>query len=85
MKLNLNYLKQIINRNTENVLFQFLFRKLILSNLLTRSYPLSSDFKLFSINNNGKVKVNYNEGIHFNGIIKGNEKSIASVSIFENL
>ncbi len=85
MKLNLNYLKQIINRNTENVLFSIPVSEANFVELeLTRSYPLSSDFKLFSINNNGKVKVNYNEGIHFSGIIKGNEKSIASVSIFEN-
>ena len=51
---------------------------------LSQTFPLSEDFILFSKDNNNKSIEKYKPGLHYSGIIKGKENSIASVSIFEN-
>ncbi|MBK9331552.1 MAG: T9SS type A sorting domain-containing protein [Ignavibacteria bacterium] len=52
---------------------------------LTRSQPVSDDFTIFEKSGNGDKYVNYKHGLHYNGIIKGNEKSLASLSVFDNM
>ena len=51
---------------------------------LTQSFPASENILLMSIGRNGKKIEPYTPGLHYNGIIKGKDNSIAAISIFEN-
>lgn len=48
--------------------------------LLKRTNPLSEDFEFSTVNGN---TIPYNEGLHYQGIIEGNQTSWVSLSIFE--
>ena len=81
--LQKNKTAQLLNQKPENIVL-----RIPLSNVrsleleLTRSYPLSSDFELSGLTGGSNIPLNYTEGLHYSGIIKGNNHSIASVSIF---
>jgi hypothetical protein len=49
---------------------------------LVRVNILDKDFRITSINEGVVKRENYTPGVHYRGIIKGNENSLASVSIF---
>lgn len=51
---------------------------------LTRVDVLDKNFKVKSLSSNNKHELPYFRGLHYTGIIKGNENSIASFSVFEN-
>ncbi len=77
--------RQLLARKSENILFEIpVSENNSITLELTRSYPLSDDFILTEKNRNSDRNINYEEGLHYWGIVKGNESSIASVSIFRN-
>lgn len=86
MKLNRNTMKQLFNVKDENILLEIPVSETESQKLeLTRSYPLSDDFILCDIKSrNEKIIRNFPDGLHYRGIIKGNDNSVVSVSIFEN-
>ena len=51
---------------------------------LTQHTVISSDFELVSKNSYGERLEHYTPGIYYRGIIKGDENSIASISVFDN-
>ena len=51
---------------------------------LKRVNMLSKDFKLFATGSSGKEKLNFDPGLYYRGIIKGDDNSIAGISIFED-
>ncbi|MBV6479828.1 MAG: hypothetical protein HGGPFJEG_02624 [Ignavibacteria bacterium] len=73
----------LLKQKPENITFRIpLSDKSVMELELTRTYPVSSDFELFGLSAEGKAPLNYTEGLHYQGLIKGDENSIASVSIF---
>jgi len=78
-------LNQLLRSKEENLVLNIpLAKNKILELELTQSFPLSEDFTLLSINSSGKKSESYKPGLHYNGIIRGKENSIASISVFEN-
>lgn len=51
---------------------------------LTRISIFSKGFSLVALNGSSKTVVPYKEGVYYYGIIKGNDNSTASVSLFDN-
>jgi hypothetical protein len=51
---------------------------------LTKVNIFAENFKLFKITSSGKVQQNYTGGLYYAGIIKGNENSLATFSVFQN-
>ncbi|MBS1517067.1 MAG: T9SS type A sorting domain-containing protein [Bacteroidetes bacterium] len=85
LKLNKTDVKKILDGKKENIEFRIPVSGNNFFTLeLTRSYPVTDDFKLIEKNSSGDRVVSYSQGLHYNGIIKGNDRSLASVSIFEN-
>ncbi|MBS1551211.1 MAG: T9SS type A sorting domain-containing protein [Bacteroidetes bacterium] len=85
MKLNKAQLKNLIRNPDDNIVFRIPVSGNNYMELeLTKSFPVSNDFKLFSIDNSGKRSVPFSYGLHYKGKIKDNDNSIASVSIFED-
>ena len=86
LKLNTSKLKDLIRLNKENIEFRIPLTENENTVLeLTRTQPESDDFKLIEKSGNGDKVVPYTQGLHYNGLIKGNENSLASLSIFENM
>lgn len=50
---------------------------------LVKTNFLPADFKVFAVGKNGTVQQPYNPGTYYTGIIKGDETSIATFSVFE--
>jgi len=85
LTLKKDKLKQFFNSKKENIEFQIpVSGSEVLTLELTRVNILSDNFKVNIITENGIVPADYTPGIYYNGIIKGNPKSHASVSFFEN-
>ncbi len=85
VNLNNKMLKEILRTKAENIIFEIpLTGNKNMELELRRSYPVSGDFKIMSVNGSGKHPEAYSEGLHYSGTIHGKENSIASVSIFEN-
>ncbi|MEO8209885.1 MAG: M12 family metallo-peptidase, partial [bacterium] len=83
LNLKKETLEQILLNKQENILFDIpVSEKENLVLELTQSFPTSVDFSIVS--KSGKNDANYIQGLHYKGIIKGNETSIASVSIFRD-
>lgn len=79
-KENLN---QLLRSREENILFNIPVSENIFIELeLTQSFPVSDDFSIFG--KSGKKAMKYLNGLHYKGIIKGKENSVASISIFKN-
>ncbi|MBK8981752.1 MAG: T9SS type A sorting domain-containing protein [Ignavibacteria bacterium] len=86
LKLNTGQLRNFIASQNENIEFKIPVNERDFAVLeLTRSLPVSEDFTIFEKSGNGDRYVNYKHGLHYNGIIKGNEKSLASLSVFDNM
>jgi hypothetical protein len=51
---------------------------------LARVNILSKDFQLSATGNKGKDKLNYKAGVYYRGIIKGDDNSVAAISIFDD-
>ncbi|MEO6695378.1 MAG: hypothetical protein ABIY50_05780, partial [Ignavibacteria bacterium] len=85
IKLDRRALKRILDQRKENILFSIPVSETDELELeLSQSFPLSEDFKLFNINPSGKKNEIHKSGLHYSGIIRGKENSVASISIFEN-
>lgn len=85
MKINKVQLNRLIRNSEENIVFSIPVSEDNNVELeLTRSFPVSSDFKLFGIDNSGKKAESFSPGIHYNGKIKDKDNSIASVSFFDD-
>lgn len=85
MSLQKNKTTHLLNVKPENVVLKIPLSNDITMELeLTRSFPISSDFELMSLTGSGKNLLSYKDGLHYNGIIKGNDKSAASFSIFSD-
>ncbi|MDQ3021332.1 MAG: M12 family metallo-peptidase [Bacteroidota bacterium] len=83
LNLKKEILNQILLKKQENILFSIPFsdkENLVLE--LTQSFPTAEDFSIVS--KSGKNTERYINGLHYKGIIKGKENSIASVSIFRD-
>ncbi|MEO8665098.1 MAG: zinc-dependent metalloprotease [Ignavibacteria bacterium] len=85
MTISKQDLKNALDSKAENILFSIpLSGSEQIELELTRSFPLSEDFKLTEKNGVSNKKADYTQGLHYKGIIKGKNNSIASVSIFKN-
>lgn len=81
-----NELNNILGNPKENIVFRIpLSINEYLELELTRTDISASDVKISQISDAGKTPISYTPGLHYKGIIKGDNKSIASVSIFENM
>jgi hypothetical protein len=86
LKINRAALTSLLTGRTENITFSIPVTKD--SNLdieLTKFELLSDDFKVLT--NDGKItkEYPYNRGIFYRGIVKGQQNSFASLSVFDNL
>ncbi len=85
IKLNKAKLNRLLLDSEDNITFRIPDSENNYTELeLTKSSPLSNDFILSGIDNSGKRTESYTSGLHYNGKIKDNDNSIASVSIFED-
>lgn len=85
LKLKKDRLKNLISGKMENIEFSIPVSDNNYVRLeLTQSQPVSDDFRLFEKSAAGDRDVPYIQGLHYNGIIKGNDRSLASLSLFEN-
>ena len=85
LSLNKGALSEIFKSVKENIELQFpVSGKDNITLVLTKVKILSDNFKLNIISNEGISQISYTPGIYYNGIIKDNPKSHASISIFEN-
>lgn len=86
LKLNTSKLTNLIFNNKENIEFRIPVSENESTVLeLTITKPASEDFKLIEKSGNGDKIIPYSQGLHYNGIIKGNDRSLASLSVFENM
>ncbi|HAY33659.1 MAG TPA: M12 family metallo-peptidase [Ignavibacteria bacterium] len=86
LKLNKDQLRSFTGAREENIEFKIPISERDFAVLeLTRSQPVSDDFTIFEKSGNGDRYVNYKHGLHYNGIIKGNDRSLASLSVFDNM
>jgi len=85
LTINKETLKNILASPKENIVFRI---PLTVSDFveleLTRTNIFSGDSKYSTITPSGKTPYNYKKGIYYKGIIKGDNNSIAGISIFEN-
>lgn len=51
---------------------------------LMRSYPVAGNPNFGIITNSGREQVAYEEGLHYQGAVKGSEQSLATMSVFAN-
>lgn len=85
MKIKPEITDAILNSHYENILFSIPVTKNTFMELeLTQSFPFSDDFTIIEKNGFSNNVVKCSPGLHYNGIIKGNKNSTASISIFEN-
>jgi hypothetical protein len=81
-----NELNTLLKNPKENIVFRIpLSSNEYLEMELTRKNIFSSDARFNTLSNSGKTPIAYTPGIFYKGIIKGDDKSVASVSIFENM
>lgn len=84
LNLKKESLNQLLKGSPENMTFSIPAGNLNIELELTQSFPLAEDFKFVNLYDK-TIFESVNQGLHYTGIIKGKEKSIASVSVFENL
>lgn len=83
MELRKDVLKKLFTARYENILFQIPISSTETIELeMTQTFPVSEDFKVFF--KSGNVSEKPAPGLFYRGIIKGKEKSLAAVSIFNN-
>lgn len=75
--------EEILNSRREDILLRIPVSPGLYTELeLTQSSPVTQDFTLITKDAHGSKIIPYENGLHYTGIIKGNENSIASISIF---
>lgn len=75
----------LLNEQKENIVFEIpVSENKILSLELTKIPVLSGKFEVNLITEKGIVPFDYKPGVYYRGIVKGNNNSAVSVSIFEN-
>ena len=85
LKLGKQKLEQFINSAKQNIVFRIPMTEGKYMELeLTQQTVISPDFELASKSLSGEKQEQYTPGIYYRGIIKGDENSIASISVFEN-
>ncbi len=85
LNLQRDMVRQVLMKREENIVFSIpVSDNSFLDLELTQSYPVSENFILTTKDGSGTKIVNYTPGLHYNGIIKGKENSIASISIFKD-
>ncbi|MDQ3194679.1 MAG: M12 family metallo-peptidase [Bacteroidota bacterium] len=85
MNISKRYLEKALNSKDENILFSIpVSGNEDLELELTLSFPASDDFILTAKDGISEKRVSYTPGLHYNGIIKGKNNSIASLSIYKN-
>ena len=86
LELSREAVRQVLGDRSENISFRIpLAGDNLLELELTQSFPVSTDFILSSKNGIKNKTEKYTPGLHYSGIIKGKENSIASISIFKDL
>lgn len=86
LELKPESVSQLLNSKDENISFRIPLSGINSVELeLTRSFPVAQDFILTSKNGIKDKTESYTPGLHYSGIIKGKNNSIASVSIFKDL
>ena len=84
LNLDKNAVSEILRSKNKNIIFRIPVQSNSSIELeLTQSFPVSPDFILKSKNENGSRIESYTPGLHYRGIIKGKENSLASISIFD--
>ena len=85
LKIDRVELTRIMNLRTKNLLFEIPLGSGKLVELeLTEAKVFSDDFSVNVLSDNGTVPVNYKPGLFYRGIVKGDNSSIAAVSLFDN-
>ena len=85
LSINKEALKNILSFPKENIVFKIPVSGAGYIELeLTRNKVFSGDAKFSTISPSGKSPYNYVPGIYYKGIIKGDNNSLAAISIFEN-
>lgn len=85
LKLKKANLIEVLQRKESNLILDIpVSENNFISLQLTQAYPLSDDFNLINKTPGGDKIVSHHGGVHYRGFIKGEEHSIASISIFEN-
>lgn len=85
LELRRDAVSKLLKNSDENISFRIpLSGGDFIELLLTQSFPVSPDFTLKSKNGIKDKTEKYIKGIHYSGIIKGNNNSAASISIFKD-
>lgn len=81
LKLNRNVLQSLMNNKAQNINLSIPVNKGAVELELSRVYFIPEDFRIST--SDGKYH-NYSKGLYYQGIIKGDENSMAAVSVFDN-
>ncbi len=86
LKLNENLRNSLLAARDENITFNIpLNNGSVMALELTRVSVTTDDFKAGTLSGNGTVNyVNYTQGLHYRGIIKGDNNSFAALSVFSD-
>ena len=85
LTINKKALQNILSVPKENIVFRIPVSASDFVELeLTRTQVTSKDARFSKISSSGKIPFSYKQGLYYKGIIKGDNKSVAAVSIFNN-
>ncbi len=86
LKLDRDLRDRLLSRRDENITFNIpTGNGNVMALELTRVNVTTDDFKSGTLSGNGTVNyVNYSPGLHYRGIIKGDNESFASLSVFSD-
>jgi len=85
LKIDAAAKEQLLSRRPESIVFRIPNGSSIMELELTRVNVLTDDFKSGSLSGNGTVTYsNYTPGVYYRGIIKGDNESFASLSVFSD-
>lgn len=85
LEVNKEFINDILTNKYPNLLMEIPYGSNHTFTLeLTRIKVVSDDFKLYSVNNGIYKEEKYEDGVHYNGIIKGDEKSMVSINIYKD-
>ncbi len=85
LKINYETQKRLLNSKPDNITLSIPFKEnktVVLE--LVRTNILTDDFTLGVISNESTALINYEGGLHYNGVIKDDKNSLVSISIFIN-
>ncbi|MBL8016466.1 MAG: hypothetical protein JNK43_04285, partial [Ignavibacteria bacterium] len=85
LKIDAAAKQQILSRRPENIVFRIPSGAGYMELELTRVNVLADDFKSGTLSGNGTAAyTNYTPGVYYRGIIKGDNESFASLSVFSD-